>query len=126
MDLNSIRTALIITLSIAVVVLLWRRFRRSVMARDMPAVLHAELVALEVMYHPPRLHVLLSVPEVQDIHMTLLDGAHQQVHHWEAVHVGKGHHTLEYILPTLRDGSFHLEIRTSTQRTERQFRLQQT
>jgi hypothetical protein len=125
MDLQTIRTALLITLSIAVVVLLWRAFRRSVMQRDLPAVQHAELINVEVVYHPARLHVLVSVPGAQDIHVALLDGQHRAVHHWALVRLDQGSHELEYGLPALEDGLFYLEVSTATQRTERQFRLQQ-
>lgn len=125
MDLNTLRTALLITLSIILVVVLWRRFRQWVRMRDVPALLHAELEGLEVLYHPARLHVQLSVPEKQDFELQVLDRDHAPVHQLERISLGNGRHVLEYALPELADGLFYLEVRTHTQRTERQFRLQQ-
>ena len=43
-DLDLLRNALLITLSILVLVLLFRRFRQRVLLRDMPAPRHAELL----------------------------------------------------------------------------------
>ena len=123
MDLETLRTALIITLSIALVIVLWRRFRDHVVRRDLPVVSHAELITLEVMYHPARLRVHLKVPGQQTVHTALLDGGHQVVHHWPQNDLATGEHLLEQDLPDLRDGGYYLEMRTDTQRTVRLFRL---
>ncbi len=124
-ELLTLRTALLITLSILLVAVLWRRFKRTVMANDMPAPMHVELVRLEVAYHPPRLHVVLSVPSEQHIATGLLDHGHTHIHGWQDKKLAPGVHTLELPLPTIVDGAYFLDLTTATQRTVRQFRLQQ-
>ena len=72
MDLiENVRLTLLLSLTILVVALLWRRFKRNVMARDLPAPLHAELLGLQVAYHPARLHVEVLVPLDQELHAHL-------------------------------------------------------
>ncbi|MBL7940619.1 MAG: hypothetical protein JNL43_14755 [Flavobacteriales bacterium] len=124
-DLLTLRTALLITLSILLVVVIWRRFKQRVVANDMPAPMHAELLGLDVAYHPARLLVLLHVPSDQRIGTRVLDRSHVETYSWEMRSLKKGTHTLEQMLPTLPDGTYFLEMTTSTQRTVRQFRLQQ-
>ncbi|HRH69597.1 MAG TPA: hypothetical protein PLB89_08840 [Flavobacteriales bacterium] len=124
-DLLTLRTALLITLSILLVVVIWRRFKQRVVANDMPAPMHAELLGLDVAYHPARLLVLLHVPSDQRIGTRVLDRSHVETYSWEMRSLNKGTHTLEQMLPTLPDGTYFLEMTTSTQRTVRQFRLQQ-
>lgn len=125
MELQTIRTALLISLSILLVVVLLRRFRRRVLAKDLPVNSHAELLRLEVAYHPARLRVQLHVPEDQIVHTALLDAADHHMHMWVEVPLNAGTHTIERLLPELGDGMHHFEMRTTTQRTVRQFRLQQ-
>jgi len=124
-DLLNVRTALIVSLSVLVLLILWRRLRQHILAKDMPAPLHAELLALDLAYHPARLLVRLKVPGEQLISTRLLDHAHAPMHAWEDVHLAVGDHELERALPSLADGTYFLEMATSTQRTVRQFRLQQ-
>lgn len=124
-DLLNVRTALLITLSILLVVILWRRFRQRVVANDMPAPLHAELLDLELAYHPARLHVHLSMPVDQDISTALLDVDHKTIHRWPSERLSAGQHRKERVLPELADGPYYLELSTDTQRTIRQFRLAQ-
>ncbi|MBK7296097.1 MAG: hypothetical protein IPI91_05270 [Flavobacteriales bacterium] len=124
MDIQNIRTALIVTLSVLLVVVLWRRFKRGVLAKDMPAPLHAESINLQVQYHPARLHVVVKVPSNQTIRTNLLDGAHNPLHAWADVDMKPGESTIELALPAA-DGQYHLEMCTDTQRTVRQFRLLQ-
>lgn len=124
-DLLNVRTALLITLSVLLVAILWRRFRQRVLANDMPAALHAELLGVELAYHPARLHVHLKVPGPQEIRTALLDAEHRVLHHWPHDVLPEGSHRVERDLPLLADGVYHLEISTTTQRTVRQFRLQQ-
>jgi hypothetical protein len=119
-----LRTALIITLSILVLVMLARRMRRKAMEADLPAVQHAELLALEVEYHPTRLHVVVNLPSGQLLRTALLDQAHQVRHTWPEGRLDKGVHAFERTLPPLDDGVYFLEVSTATQRTVRQFRLQ--
>jgi len=125
MDIENIRTALVVTLSILLVAVLWRRFKRGVLARDMPAPLHAELINLQVQYHPARLHVVVKVPSNQTIRTNLLNGSHDLVHSWANLDMKRGESTFELALPMAADGKYHLEMCTDTQRTVRQFRLLQ-
>ena len=124
-ELLNVRTALLITLSVLLVVILWRRFRQRVLAKDMPAPLHAELTGIELAYHPARLIVRLKVPDEQTIRTRLLDTEHQGFHEWAQERLSRGEHELERPLPRLADGPYFLEMSTATQRTIRQFRLQQ-
>ena len=93
--------------------------------RSHPAPAHGELKALTVAYHPARLEVQLNVPLDQIIGTGILDEAHRPVHKWEGKPLASGVHRLALDLPALKDGSYFLEMTTSTQRTVRQFRLQQ-
>lgn len=124
-DLLNVRTALIVSLSVLVLVILWKRLRQYILTKDMPAPLHAELIGLELAYHPARLRVDLKVPGPQLIHTRLLDQVHAPFHTWDDVQLQPGEHTLERALPPLADGIYFLEMATTTQRTVRQFRLQQ-
>ena len=123
-DITALRTALIITLSVLVVYLLARRFKQRVIRKDMPAIAHAELLSLEVIYHPSRLSFILDLPARQKIHTAVLDEKHQIKFTWPEGQFEKGIHALDRPLPLLADGIYYLEVSTSTQRTVRQFRLQ--
>ncbi|MEZ4755467.1 MAG: hypothetical protein R2817_01430 [Flavobacteriales bacterium] len=124
-DLENLRNALIITLSLVLLVLLFRRFREYVRERDLPQVLHAELLQLHVAYHPARLLLDLRAPEPVELQFALLNEAHTAIHHWYTSTAPTGVSTLELQLPELVDGTYFLEMRTNTQRTVRQFRLLQ-
>ncbi len=126
MDLLLLRTALLITLSILLAIVLARRFRRRVLAKDLPVNAHAELVGLEVAYHPARLHVIVRAPLDQILHTALIGPDEHHMHTWTEEPVEAGTHTIVRELPQLSDGVHHFELRTTTQRTVRQFRLQQT
>ncbi len=125
MDWIILRNAMGITLSITLVVGLLRRYRAGVLAKQMPAPLHAELIDLQVEYHPARLRVTVKVPAPQTLNTALLDADHKSLHTWEPSNA----HTCETViyreLPSLSDGTYFLELSTATQRTVRQFRLQQ-
>lgn len=125
MDILLLRNALIGTLSILLLVVLLRRFRQYVLRRDVPAPLHAELLELEVLYHPARLRVVLHMPQAGTLQLQLLDAQHCSLHAWGPVDLVRGQHDLVRELPDLPDGLFHLDVRTATQRTVRGFRLQQ-
>lgn len=124
-ELENIRNALIITLSLVLLVLLFRRFKRYVKERDVPQVLHAELLQLHVAYHPARLLLELRAPEPVELHFALLNEAHTTIHHWHTSTAPTGVSTLELQLPAVADGTYFVEMRTHTQRTVRQFRLLQ-
>lgn len=124
MEVATIRTALLITLSILLIVVVLRRFRRNVVANDLPVPLHVELLALKLAYHPERLLIELHLPTRQEVHLALLDDAHRPIHEWQAESLPAGTARLDRALPPLDAGLYHLEMATSTQRTVRQFRLQ--
>jgi len=124
-DLVTLRTALLITLSILLVVVAFRRFRYSVLRKDVPAINHAELLLLEVEYHPNRLRVLMGMPDDELLHMALLDQQYAPLHTWSDATLARGQHDLALMLPALEDGLFYFEVRSTTQRTVRGFRLQQ-
>lgn len=124
MDLVTLRTALLISLSILLVLVLYRRFRRRVLARDLPVPQHAELLRLQVAYHPARLVAEVRLPQAQRISTVLSDSAHAPIHQWPEADEAPGVRELERLLPELPEGTYHFELRTATQRTVRRFRLQ--
>ena len=119
-----LRTSLIITLSIMLVAIIVKRVKRKVYEASVPAPMHAELVSLEVEYHPSRLHVVISLPRKQLLRTTLLDHQHNVKYAWPEGELDSGMHAFERSLPPLADGVYYLEVSTPTQRTVRQFRLQ--
>ena len=125
-DLDLLRNALLITLSILVLVLLFRRFRQRVLARDMPAPRHAELLNLRVAYHPARLVARVRLPGRQRVALVLRGAYHAELRSWPEEDLPAGDHDLERPLDGIADGDLHLEVRTATQRTVRRFRLQRT
>ncbi|MCB0793155.1 MAG: hypothetical protein KDB88_00330 [Flavobacteriales bacterium] len=125
LDLQALRTALVITLTILLVIILFRRFRDRVMKKDRPAASHVELLALTVAYHPARLCIDISLPRAQQVHGRLLDLEHHELHRWEPVEMAPGGHVLELALVDVRDGAYYFEMSTSSQRTLRRFRLEQ-
>jgi hypothetical protein len=124
-ELENLRNALIITLGVVLLVLLYRRFKQYVRERHLPQVLHAELIQVQVAYHPVRLLVELRAPEAVDLQFAALDAGHNTAHKWHPIRAQAGIATLELALPVLEDGVHFLEMRTHTQRTVRQFRLLQ-
>ncbi len=125
MDWIILRNAMGITLSITLVIGLLRRYRAGVLAQQMPAPMHAELLDLLVEYHPARLRVTVKVPAPQQLNTSVLDADHQPLHSWEPANAHTGETVLHRALPELPDGTYFLELATATQRTVRQFRLQQ-
>lgn len=124
MDLVTIRTALLITLSVLLVLVVLRRFRRGVLAHDLPAPSHAELLALEVAYHPARLLAEIHLPNAQVLTTALSDQHHAALHQWPDEAASAGKRRIERTLPELPEGTYHFELSTATQRTVRRFRLQ--
>ena len=129
--IDVLRSALLISLPILLVAVLWKRFKQRVMARDLPSPSHAELVGLEVAYHPSRVRALVKIPAaelgfaVQEIRTALLDEHYQTVHRWTDERLLEGEHWIERPLVDHADGLYFFEMSTATQRTVRQFRLQQ-
>jgi len=119
--IDTLRTTLIITLSILVVVILVRRYKRHIHLHHMPVPQQVKLVAVEVMYHPPMLRVQVSMPQPEEVFPAMLSEAHAPLLKWPAVVVEKGVQVLELPLQADAEGCFFFEIATSTQRTERRF-----
>lgn len=122
-DLDTLRTVLLITLSILVVGMLFVRFRQRTLAKDLPVLQHAELLELQVAYHPARIRVVVNMPSGQTLHSALLDTRHQLLHQWPEKVLQAGKHELEHVLEDHPDGDYCFELSTSTQRTLRNFRL---
>lgn len=119
--LETFRTALLITLSLLVVIILFRRFKKYWRQHHMPVPRHMELLALEVMYHPLLLRIAVSVPAEVELHPALLSAGHERLHAWPAQRLGQGEHVLELPLDPGANGAYVFEIATGTQRTERRF-----
>lgn len=123
--IENVRLTLLVSLALLVVALLLRRFKRNVLAKDLPAPQHAELTDLQVAYHPARLRVEVTMPSRQELHPGLVDRDHRTLHDWSKLTLGAGTHVIELDLPSLADGEHFFQLATSTQRTVRVFRLQQ-
>ncbi len=129
--IDVLRSALLISLPILLVAILWKRFKQRTMQRDLPSPSHAELVGLEVAYHPARVRALVKIPasktggRAQDIRTAMLADDHAQVHRWSDERLLEGEHWIERPLENRADGLYFFEMSTATQRTVRQFRLQQ-
>ena len=122
-DLDTLRTVLLITLSILVVGMLFVRFRQRTLANDLPVLQHAELIELQVAYHPARIRVVVNMPNGQTLHSALFDAQHQLLHQWPDQVLHAGRHVMEHELENQPDGEYCLELSTATQRTLRNFRL---
>lgn len=118
-----IRLTLLISLALLLLVLLWRRLKRRVMARDLPAPAHAELRSLQVAYHPARLRVEVLLPAPQEVLPAILDAQHRPVHQWAPLRLEGGPQVLELALDGQPDGEHFFELATGTQRTVRRFIL---
>lgn len=123
--MENLRLALLISLSILLIVVLYKRFKQYVMQRDLPAPLHAELVRVEVMYHPTRLRVEVTVPNDQEVRPAMLSETHEHLHGWPACVLPKGPGVLELPVNGRPDGTYFFELATQSQRTERRFTLRQ-
>ncbi len=121
--LANIRLTLLISLTILVLVLLFRWFKRRVLLHDLPTPLHAELVSVEVMYHPSVLRVEVKMPRKEELFPAMLSNVHAPLHSWSAVVVDEGRHVLELPLEAHEEGNYYFELATSSQRTERRFSL---
>ena len=123
--IDIVRNALLITLPILLVAVLYKRFKQRTIARDLPAAAHVELVGLEVAYHPTRLRALVKVPAAHAVGTAILDGAHVPLQHWPEQRMEAGEHWIERAVEQRADGTYFFQLSTATQRTVRQFRLQQ-
>lgn len=123
--LESLRTALLITLAILVVVILYRRIKEYMRRHHLPIPQHVKLLELQVEYHPRRLRVVVEAPKGAEIQFSMLSAEHAHLDRWPVVQVPKGELVLELPLDVARKGIFYLEVATDTQRTERRFTLRQ-
>ena len=121
--MNELRVALLISLSILFVAMMWRRFKRRVMENERPVVSHAELLALQVEYHPERLRVEVLLPAAEELRSAMLDMDHRVLQHWPAEKKNVGTHVLELPIGYATDGEYYYELATTSQRTVRKFRL---
>ena len=124
--LDILRIALLITLPITLVAVLWKKFKQRTLRNDMPAPSHAELIGLEVAYHPARLKVWVKTPANEIIGTALLNGEHREIQAWEPQAMPPGEQWIERSVDSLADGSYYFELSTATQRTERLFHLRRS
>lgn len=124
--IESIRTALLITLSILVVVIVVRRFRQYVRIHLHPVPQQVHLRAVEVMYHPLRLRIALHLPAAEAVSPALLGQDHSLLRTWPAKHLQAGDHALELPMEEVPEGHYSIELATGTQRTERRFTVRRT
>ncbi|HMN06212.1 MAG TPA: hypothetical protein PKD45_10830 [Flavobacteriales bacterium] len=123
--IESFRTALLITLSILVVVILVRRFKQYIRLHHLPVPQHVKVLDVQVLYHPARVRVAMDLPEVAQVHPAMLNAHHAPLKQWTSVQMEKGNHVLELQLDHGLEGVFYLEIATDTQRTVRRFTVRQ-
>lgn len=123
--LAKLKLTLLVSLSILVVILLWRRFRDLTMQKERPVPMHAELMALQVLYHPARLRVEVLMPREEELSPAVLDTEHRETRSWPSMVKGKGTHVVELALDEHMHGEYYFELRTRSQRTVRRFHLQQ-
>ncbi len=123
--MDELRTTLLITLAILVVVIAFRRYRRYILLKHLPVAQHVRLESIEVAYHPERLRVQLELPVGTEVFTAMLGSDHVLLKKWPAMHMPKGTQLLELPLEAGQQGVFFLEVATGTQRTERRFTVRQ-
>ena len=121
--LDQLRTALLISLSLLFLVMVWRRFKARAMVAERPVPLHAELLALHVEYHPERLRAEVLLPGPEEVRPSMLDLGHRPLQQWPPQSRVEGTHVLELPIGPAPDGEYYFELATSSQRTVRKFRL---
>lgn len=119
--IESLRTALLITLSILVVVILVRRIKQYMRQHHLPVPQHVKLLEVQVAYHPKRLHLSVKLPAETEVHVAMMSLDHALLKKWPSVQVPQGEQVLELPLDADQEGVFFLEVATDTQRTERRF-----
>ncbi len=120
---DHLRIALLLSLSLLFLAMVWRRFKRKSMEAERPVPLHAELLAIQVEYHPERLRVEVSLPADEELRPAMLDLQHRTLKQWASGTKERGRHVLELPLDPAPDGEYYFELATSSQRTVRKFRL---
>lgn len=71
---DTLRTTLLITLAILVVAVAIRRYKQYIREQHTPVPRHAELLNVEVVYHPLRVHVLVRLPREEEVFPAVLGG----------------------------------------------------
>lgn len=120
---DQLRAALLISLSLLFVAMVWRRFKRHAMESERPVISHAELLSLQVEYHPARLRVEVRLPATEELRSAMLDMDSRLLQNWSANRKERGTHVLELPVGEAADGEYYFELATSSQRTIRKFRL---
>jgi hypothetical protein len=120
---DTLRLSLLLSLSLLFIFMLARRFKQQTVAKESPVPLHAELLSLQVMYHPERLRVELRMPRSEVIVPTMLGNDHRPEQVWPTFDLAAGDHVLGLPLTDRAEGDHFLELATSTQRTVRKFSL---
>ena len=120
---DTLRITLLLSLSLLFIYMLARRFKQKVMANELPVASHAELLSLQVLYHPARLRMEVFLPSSEVLRPSVLDAEHVLVHKWEETDHATGEHVVELSLIDLSNGDYFLELATSSQRTVRKFSL---
>lgn len=122
---DNIRIGLLISLSLLLVAVAYRRFRLHVMAKHMPVRQHAELLELTVSYHPSRLRAVIAVPEPQELFPSMLGPDHQQQLAWGRFRLTKGEHVVEFPLDGQPAGEHYFKLASHSQSTVRKFLIRQ-
>lgn len=118
---DKIRIGLLISLSLLLLAVAYRRFRRYVIAKHMPVKQHAELLSLMVAYHPTRLRAEIAVPDPQELRPSMLDAGHTLLHTWNTIRLEKGEHVVEFPLGEGRSGDHYFHLASHSQSTVRKF-----
>ena len=121
--IDHLRTALLISLSLLFIAMAFRRFKRKAMEAERPVASHAELLALQVEYHPERIRAEVLLPGPEEVRAAMLDMGHQLFQNWPVQSKEGGTHVLELPIGPAPDGEYYFELATSSQRTVRKFRL---
>lgn len=121
--IDHLRTALLISLSLLFVAMVFRRFKRKAMNEERPVASHAELLALHVEYHPERIRAEVLLPGPEEMRPAMLDMGHRLLQNWPTLSKETGTHVLELPIGPAPDGEYYFELATSSQRTVRKFRL---
>ena len=118
---DTLRTTLLITLALLVVAVAIRRYKQYILEKHTPVPRHAELLNVEVMYHPLRVRVEVRLPKEEEVFPAVLAADHSEFEKWPAMRLAAGSHNIEFQLSPEADGVLHFELGSSTQRTERRF-----
>lgn len=123
MDLSTLRWVLLVSLSITLLFVWYRRFRVNTLSKEVPVVKHAELTQLDVAYHPERLRLSMTVPRAQEMHAAVLDDGWNEVKRFPARLLEQGRPEWVLEIGGLLPGRYYVRLTSSGQSTERMFIL---